>query len=159
MSKNITEYTLENLLPHKPPMILLSRVVSASIDEGVLIAEVDINENSMFYDENLLGVPPFVAIEYMAQTLACLAGYNDLEKGEQAKMGFVLGTRKLTNNIDKFEKNKTYQVVAKQSYFDQQLAAFECSISCEGKENLVVASLNAFRVNSLKDFLKEYNQG
>ena len=158
MSKPITEYTLSELLPHRPPMILLSRVISVSNDFETLIAEVDINENSMFFDEDIDGVPPFVAIEYMAQSLACLSGYNDLERGDKAHMGFVLGSRKLKNNIDKFENGKTYQIVVKQSFFDQALASFDCEICCGDDKDLMSASLNAYRVENMQDILNIMNR-
>ena len=159
MHKSITEYTLSDLLPHRPPMILISRVVSVSENFETLIAEVDINEETMFYDEELNGVPPLVALEYMAQSFGCLSGYTDLCQNEVPRMGFILGSRKLKNNISKFENGKTYQIEVKIAYFDNTFGSVDCSIGCGEEKDLITASLNAFRVEDMQEFLKNKEQG
>ena len=53
---------------------------------------VRIGEDSMFY-EAPHGVPAYVGIEYIAQTVAAHAGLHALRRGEPVRVGFLLGTR------------------------------------------------------------------
>ncbi len=53
---------------------------------------VRIGEDSMFY-EAPHGVPAYVGIEYIAQTVAAHAGLHAFRRGEPVRVGFLLGTR------------------------------------------------------------------
>ena len=91
----MTPIPLEELLPHRPPMVLIDAVESFDAEARRLVARVTIGENQLFFDGK--GVPNWVAIEYMAQTAAALVGYYDrhVAPGQPARPGLLLGTRKL----------------------------------------------------------------
>ena len=61
---------VESLVPHRGTMSLLDRVLA--VDEEQALAEVDVGPASLFAQAD--GVPAWVGIEYMAQTVAAWAG-------------------------------------------------------------------------------------
>ena len=84
-------FDLEILLPHRAPMILLSRAVDYSDDFAQ--AEVLITEQSAFFDAALGGVPTWVGMEYMAQTIGVWAGHQQLSNNKPVQAGCLLGCR------------------------------------------------------------------
>ena len=80
---------IEALVPHKPPMLLLDRVLSYSTD--YVSCEVEIRVDSPFVRDGV--VPAIVGLEYMAQCVAAFAGLSARHKGEAPRIGFLLGSR------------------------------------------------------------------
>ncbi len=149
----ISGYSLEQLLPHDHPMILLSRFIGA--DENSVYTEVDISSGSPFYQAELQAVPAYVGLEYMAQTIACYAGAKALAEGGAVKIGFLLGCRKYAPTISHFAAGTVLQLKAEQLVTeDSGLSVFLCEISANGTV-LVQANLNVFQPENHLDWLKE----
>ena len=138
------------LLPHRPPMILIDAVERFDAAERSLTATVTITPKSPFFESG--GVPSWVAIEYMAQTVAALTGRFDRLSDPQAKPrpGFLLGTRRLSLDLDRFECGRTYRISAKEEYSDDAAAAFDCGISDENGKAVATAMINAYRGDNLQ---------
>lgn len=151
----MTAVPLEELLPHRPPMVLIDAVESFDVEARRLTARVTIGENQLFFDGQ--GVPNWVAIEYMAQTAAALVGLYDRQvtPGQPARPGLLLGTRKLDLKLERFEAGKTYHVVAENAFSDSDAASFVCRIEDEAGETVATANLNAYRPPDMEQFLKE----
>ena len=151
----MTPIPLDELLPHRPPMVLIDSVESFDIETKRLTARVTIGENQMFFDGQ--GVPNWVAIEYMAQTAAALAGYYDrhVAPGQPVRPGLLLGTRKLDLKLERFEAGKTYRIVAENAFSDSAAASFVCRIEDDTGETVATANLNAYRPPDMEQFLKE----
>ena len=81
---------IENYVPHRGSMLLLERLLEAGEEHAV--AQVRVARDGMFVQPQ--GLPTWVAIEYMAQTVAAWAGWRAAQKGEPVKIGFLLGSRK-----------------------------------------------------------------
>lgn len=146
------QYSVEEIIPHSPPMVLLDKIIEQTGDE--LTAEITISENSRFFDPQWGGVPSWVGIEYMAQAIAALAGIHSKEKNEAIKLGFLLGTRKYHMQGKIFEAGKTYQIIIKQLYMDDSgLASFDCQITSNDKL-WVQAKLNVFETDDAKQILE-----
>ena len=110
---------------HRPPMLLLDKVVSA--DHQTAAAEITICETSSFFEETN-GVPSHIGMEYMAQTLGLVAGTIARERGDGAPLGYLLGTRKYVCNTRWFPPNCTLLVKASEELSDENLGVFDCSI-------------------------------
>ena len=151
----MTPIPLDELLPHRPPMVLIDSVESFDAEARRLVARVKIGENQLFFDGH--GVPNWVAIEYMAQTAAALVGYYDkhVAPGQPVRPGLLLGTRKLDLKLARFETGKTYRIVAENAFSDSDAAAFACRIEDEAGETVATANLNAYRPPDMEQFLKE----
>jgi predicted hotdog family 3-hydroxylacyl-ACP dehydratase len=122
-------YSIDALLPHQPPMILLDKVVA--YDDATLIASVAITESSLF----LAGerVPGHVGIEYMAQACGAYAGAQALDAGEPVKIGFLLGTRLCRVLVPWFRISDRLIVTASIIFRDEQMAAFDCRVEIDGQ--------------------------
>ena len=151
----MTQIPLDELLPHRPPMVLIDAVESFDAEAKRLTARVTIGENQLFFDGD--GVPNWVAIEYMAQTAAALVGYYDkhVAPRQPIRPGLLLGTRKLDLKLERFETGKTYRIVAENAFSDSDAASFACRIEDEAGETVATANLNAYRPPDMEQFLKE----
>ena len=149
------QFSLEDLLPHRPPMVLIDEVESFDFEKKRLVARVTITEKQLFYTAG--GVPNWVAIEYMAQAAAALVGYHDkhLAPDLPVRPGLMLGTRKLDLKLARFAAGKTYRIVAENVFNDADAASFACSIEDEAGETVATANLNAYRPPDMEQFLKE----
>lgn len=140
------ENRLADLLPHRPPMVLIDEVVSYAGDEQKLTAAVTVKPG---WCEN------WTAIEFMAQTAAALVGRIDREEhpGETPRPGFLLGSRRLELRLERFAVGARYLVTAQAVFSDGAAASFACEILSPAGECVARATLNAFRPDSLADFL------
>ena len=149
------QFPLEDLLPHRPPMVLIDGVESFDAAEKRLVARVTITENQLFYTEG--GVPNWVAIEYMAQAAAALVGCHDkyLAPDRPVRPGLMLGTRKMELRLARFEAGKTYRIMVENVFNDADAASFACRIEDEAGETVATATLNAYRPPNMEQFMKE----
>jgi predicted hotdog family 3-hydroxylacyl-ACP dehydratase len=134
---NYTE--IAELIPHSGSMILLDKILE--FDEHSLSAELVVR------DDTLLGnnkkVPAWVGIEYMAQTIAAYAGIQSKKLGEPINLGFLLGTRRYTSNIDSFDIGTVLTIKITRIINDDKLGVFDCKIYGSGIE--VNANLNVYQ--------------
>ncbi|CAH0533980.1 hypothetical protein VST7929_01862 [Vibrio stylophorae] len=137
---NEIEY-LEHLLPHRAPMMLLSRVIA--IGEETAHCQVDISTDHFFYDTASQGVGAWVGIEFMAQTVGCWSGYQARQKSQVPPMGFLLGTRKFSSTISQFSAGMTLDIHGEKVLENNGMSAFTCRIEHQG-EVLAHCQLNAF---------------
>jgi len=126
------------LLPHVPPMLLLDELLDAG--PGFARCAVRITEDSVFVEEGR--VRAVVALEYMGQTAAALAGLESREGGgRRPAAGLLLGTRELTLRVPCFEVGDELLVEVKEEYKDERLSSFRCRVRRAG-ETVAEAVLN-----------------
>ncbi len=145
----------QNLLPHAMPMVFISNVISYSLEKKCLKSNVTIKDSDVFFDSKISGVPSYVGLEYMAQTIACFSGVYNLtfSPNKKSNIGLILGTRHFKTFIDVFSLNETYTIDINENFFDEEIASFECKIF--NKDNMFCqeAVLNAYRPKDIKKFL------
>ena len=118
-------------------------------------ATVRVGEDSLFYQAGL-GVPAWVGIEYMAQTVALYAGICAKQAGTDIRMGFLLGTRRYQAATDYFRLGSLLQTTVHEVWQDGNMAVFDCQICCnEGGRQLAEAHLNVFQPEDPIAFLQE----
>jgi predicted hotdog family 3-hydroxylacyl-ACP dehydratase len=135
-----TYLTPAELLPQTPPMLLVDEVVEYAFPHAA--ARVRIRPDSPFVEDGK--VPALVALEYMAQAVGVIVGYQSLARGEPIRIGFLLGTRELSLEVDHFEVGDELIAEADHLFGDRTLGSFKCTVSLRGQ---VVASaqVSAFR--------------
>lgn len=149
----ITGYTIEQVLPHAHPMILLTNFIEASDEHAV--CTVHISEQSAFFNSVQDGVPAYVGLEYMAQTVAAYAGANKIAAGGAVRVGFLLGCRKYQPTVSVFPKTTSLTVTATKIVIDESgLSVFECQIH-QDQQLLVNAKLNVFEPENHREWLTE----
>jgi len=122
-------YSIEALLIHRPPMLLLDKVTG--YNETEVVASVIVTESSRFLTPE--GVPGHVGIEYMAQACGAYAGAMALDAGAPVKIGLLLGTRMCRVLVPWFGVGDQLIVSASIVFHDEQLAAFDCKIEIGGR--------------------------
>ncbi|MGZ9896954.1 hotdog family protein [Shewanella gaetbuli] len=146
---------IETFIPHRAPMILIDNIVSHQVDS--LVTQTHITTNSAYFDKQSQGVANYVGIEYMAQSIAALAGVEATMKSEPIKVGFLLGTRKLVMHHSHFQLGKTYQThVARLYQEDSGLAVFDCQIYLD--DTLIAqANVNVFQPSDTQAYINDAN--
>ena len=142
-----------DLLPHKPPMVLLDAVLGW--DKDRVEAEVVIRPNSPFFRPDK-GVPAHVGIEYMAQACGAFAGLEAKEAGEATRIGFLLGTRQYRANTDWFTAGMRLTVTVVEVFRDGSMGVFNCSIRDADRE-LASAQLNVYQPEDATTVLNRQN--
>jgi predicted hotdog family 3-hydroxylacyl-ACP dehydratase len=127
------------LLPHAPPMILIDEVVEAT--EGLIVARVTLRPTSFFVEGDR--VPAIVAIEYMAQTVGAYAGLRARAAGNAPKIGFLLGSRELTLDVDAFAVGDELRIEARHVWGDERIGSFQCEVLRAGR-TLASALVNVY---------------
>lgn len=136
-----SSWKVEDLVPHRPPMVLIDEVVSVDLGSNSLVS-------SFVAKERWRG--NWFALEYMAQTAAALAGAFDkaADGGAQGRPGLLLGTRRLDLGIAEFIPGVRYFVKAVREYVDGDSAAFACEIweaGGDAQSPRSTATLTAYR--------------
>lgn len=141
-------FDIREVVPHSGIMSLLDKVVDHS--DQSLCAQVTIGENSLFAEAR--GVPAWVGIEYMAQTIAAYSGVIARSAGQPVSVGFLVGTRKYTCNQPFFPLGQTLRVsVHEELRGDNGLGVFRCNITSDTID--ANASLSVFQPKNLANFL------
>ncbi len=141
-------YSLDDLLPHRAPMSLLSGYDPASFSEAEgtpFRAWVVPSERDLLYDGELGGVPPCASVEYMAQTVAAYVGLRDRRNGHVPRVGFFLGTRRLKLALPRFEPGRCYTIAVTSLFSDESFASFQAAITDDAGQTCAEANLNVFR--------------
>lgn len=121
-------------------MCLLDRVIAVG-DES-LSAEVVVPADGLFSHDG--GVGAWVGIEYMAQAVAAWAGWRARQVHEAPRIGLLLGTRRYSCSVPRFEAGQCLQIDVERSFqSDEGLGQFRCRIHVQGME-LATAQLTVF---------------
>lgn len=83
--RKIEDITLNELLPQRPPFVMIDRLVSC--DEVFAVTELTIREDNIFVENEQLTSSGL--IENIAQTCAARIGYLNLNEGGTVKIGVI----------------------------------------------------------------------
>jgi predicted hotdog family 3-hydroxylacyl-ACP dehydratase len=108
--RRISGEELLGLLPHKGKMLLISRLISYDVPARTLCSEFDVDENCLFYDPALGGVPSLVSFEFMAQAVSALSGITGRVRGLPPLMGFILSVSSLELPLALYPSGSTLRV-------------------------------------------------
>ena len=145
LGNRLPHYSMERLLAHRKPMILISDYDDDSFSAAGMTVWAEVSEDDVFYDSVLGGTPPCTALEYMAQSVACYVGLTFLRQGEEPPVGFVLGSRSLKLDVRAFVPGVRYSVHVAPQFSDGRFSSFETSISDAAGRVIAAAALNVFR--------------
>ena len=146
MKKN---FRILDVVPHQTPMSLLDTVESYS--DKTLVSSVTIKEDSLFYEE--LGVPTWVGLEYMGQSIAAFGGVEARNEGRPVKIGFLVSSRRYESPQSHFKLgSKLIVFVEKVINNPYGLSVFNCSITWS--DFVIQANLNVFLPDKVEEFLE-----
>ena len=147
-----TKDLVSELVPHKGKMLLLDRVRDYDLKENSITTEIDIARDNMFYEEELGGVPVWVAFEYMAQSVSALSGSCGRAKGEKPKTGFIMSVSGFKADVPVFKEGETVVVNVLENIRMDKAVTFEGSATVNGTL-AVTAKLNTVEVDDPKSSL------
>ena len=92
MNGNVSEVDILELIPQRPPFIMVDRLLH--IDRIVTTAEFAVREDNIFLEGDEL--QPEGLVENIAQTCAARIGYVNLMNKESVRLGFIGAVRNLS---------------------------------------------------------------
>lgn len=138
---------IAELVPHRGAMLLVDRVVDLS--DNHIVAKVQVTNEASFFRPGF-GVPAYVGIEYMAQSIAAYDGAMRMRAGAPPEIGLLLGTRQFVSDRDYFREGEVLSVQATVAFNDGAMASFACQIDIAGT-TAVTASLSVYRSEGRTD--------
>lgn len=146
----MTEYAIEDLIPHKKAMCLIKRVLDWG--EDWCQAEVDVGDSAAFIVND--HVPAYVVIEYMAQTVAALAGLRAKARGNSIQLGLLLGSRLLVSPVDRIKADAILTVWVKEIFIEENgLAVYACQVTGDGID--IKSNLNVYQSDKLGEIFND----
>lgn len=152
-AKPFPHYSFESVVPHTGTMVLLDQI--DHWDDEQLQASVTIRSDAPFVDAQ--GMPAWVGIELMAQTIAALGGCRARRANQPVKIGFLVGSRRYTSSQAWFPIGAKLQVNVKEIVTGEQgLSVFECKLQASGVHTDISASanINVFQPEDPEQFLQ-----
>jgi len=83
----------DRIIPHRPPMQLVDRLLDCDAEAGSGTAEVEVRKDGFILADQG-GVDPPVFFEMIAQAYAAVKGYENLINGRSPRGGYLVGIRK-----------------------------------------------------------------
>lgn len=131
---------LHALLPHRPPILMIQRVVAISADE--IVAEGAVSGDCALVEGD--AVPGFIAIEMAAQAAAILEtiGRTGRSGAGSAPQGYLVGVRGVRLRKE-FPPGRACRLLVRREAFAPPLAVFQIEVSDEEGE-IARGQLSAF---------------
>jgi predicted hotdog family 3-hydroxylacyl-ACP dehydratase len=150
-------YTVQQLLPHAHPMILIDAIVGCEANR--VWAAVAVRPGAPFFQEGC-GIAAHVALEWMAQTSAALIGLEALDAGRKPGLGLLLGTRNFKATVPWFRVGERLIVTASLAYRDQQMGVFDCAVARDpAGEVVTTAQLTTYQPENIAALVQARGQG
>ena len=145
-----TKESVSELVPHKGKMFLLDRVRDYDLNGNSITTEIDVTRDNLFYEEELGGVPAWVAFEYMAQSVSALSGLQGRTKSEKPKVGFIMSVSGFNAYVPVFKQGETVVINVLEKTRNDNAVTFEGSATVNGTL-AVTAKLNTVEVEDSKN--------
>lgn len=129
-------WSLDVLLPHAGPMVLLDEVVA--IGDETVRAVVTVRRDGLFAGPHQAGVPAWVGMEYLAQAIAAWSGFHERAQGRQVYPGFLVGTRSFHSSVGTLPYGVALTVEAERLMEDGEgIGVFDGRVTGSGLEQTV----------------------
>ena len=123
-------HAMDAWVPHRGAMSLLDAVERC--DDLAIVARVRVPAAGPFNGTD--GVPAWVGIEYMAQTVAAWSGARARAGGGSPRIGYLLGSRRYEAAVPAFASGAELTVHAQcELTGDNGLGMFDCRIEQDGR--------------------------
>ena len=156
--KFIGENVIEEYLPHRGKMLLISRITDYDMEKRIITGEYDITEECIFYEKEGDGIPTWVSFELMAQTVCALTGIAHKLFGRKILPGMILSVTAFKTELEWLKAGKTVRMRMVEDFCDEESALYnytgELFIVGEDEKPAVTAKISAIEIESLEK-LKE----
>jgi predicted hotdog family 3-hydroxylacyl-ACP dehydratase len=131
---------LAEILPHRPPMLLLDAMTVAEVQEVACTATV--REGAPFVHDGRAS--SLLAVEYFAQAVAALFAYKARGEGAPAFQGLLLGARDLELAAPYLHVGDALEVVCREHWASGPVATYQCTL-LRGPERLATGAITVLR--------------
>lgn len=146
------DWKMSELVPHAGEMLLLDEVLS--FDADTLRARARVRPDGPLHADDGR-VPPWIALEFMAQAVAAWAGCQARVAGRAVELGFLLGTRRFDCRFDALPAGMELIVDVRRCLQDESgIGVFECRLTGAGAL-LAEARLNVYSPRDASAFVQE----
>lgn len=114
---------IEIFIPHRRTMKLIDQLIDS--DKDHFVCSVHINHQSVFLETD--GVPSFVGIEYMAQTVSAYNSQHFVQK-QKNQIGFLVSIRNYNSSLTYFPIESTLHIHVNPVFIQEQSGSFNCEI-------------------------------
>lgn len=115
-------------LPHRPPMLLIDEIIEVNANGGM--CRTTIKPDCVFAIDGL--VHPSSMIEFVAQACAIAAGVTASRTGGPPRLGFIIGCREVTFDVDTFKVGDVLTIGITKVLGEQQLGVFNGVVTRDG---------------------------
>jgi predicted hotdog family 3-hydroxylacyl-ACP dehydratase len=137
---------VREFLPHTGNMVLIDHILD--VGDNYLTALAQVRSDGLLLGNECF-VPAWAGLEYMAQTIAAYVGYHAKQNNQPVQLGFLLGTRQYTSNVDKFSVGAKLVIRIEKIMQDELLGVFDCTIKSEHVD--VKAKITAYQPDSIEN--------
>lgn len=137
MTAPVAYPALREILPHRPPMILIDELLHCGPAD--VVCGVTVRDGAPFVEAGQISA--LISLEYFAQTVAALYGYNN-RHSEEFKVGMLLGTRDLELRATHFRVGEAFTVTGQEVWSGGQMAQFRCELLRGGAEVVARAAIS-----------------
>lgn len=122
----LSDLSLEDLLPHRGRMLLISDMLEVDAEHAVTRSSVDASW-PMLKDD---GVHPLVLVELAAQTAGVCNGWDRIQSRglESNRMGWLVGIKKAEFFIERLELGSGVVTRAENTYVFENLREVSCTM-------------------------------
>lgn len=145
---------VEELIQQRGEMLLLDRLLERGPEHVIVAARVLPREHPLLDPER--GMPTWLGIELMAQTVAVFAGLDHLDRGLPPRIGLLLGTRSFVAEVPFVPQGTPLLVRADLAWRDAGgLGVFACEMKDSDGRLLAQALVKGYVPENIQDHLEE----
>ncbi|MDC0721932.1 ApeP family dehydratase [Nannocystis bainbridge] len=131
---------LDEILPHRPPMLLLDALTAAEAESATCRATVRAGAPFVVGER----VSSLIALEYFAQTVAALFAYKARSGAGGPFRGLLLGARDLELAASHLRVGDVLDVHCREQWASGPVAQFHCTLN-RGGEQLATGAVTVLR--------------
>ncbi len=127
-----TESSIEGILPHRPPALLVTGVVKNSDRAVTCSGSIPSNHPSVTNGR----APVTMAVEFAAQASGVLLGIRDSPHGQpesSSREGYLVSLRDVEFRVGSVPANRTLGVLVELQASFGNLAMFHFNVECDGE--------------------------
>ena len=140
--KNRRMINIEELIPHREPILIISEVIEIADDFAITSAVVKLSWPLFDGD----GVDSLVLIEAIAQTAALIEGYKKKKQGKGGVKGWLVGIKSAEFKQASIPVDTRLVIAVKSLYSFDNYGVIEGTVK-SGEDVLAVAVLQALRMD------------
>lgn len=131
---------LDEILPHRPPMLLLDALTAA--EAAAVTCSATVRAGAPFVEGDRAS--SLLAVEYFAQAVAALFAYKARGEGAPAFRGLLLGVRDLELAVPHLRVGDHVLVNCREQWASGPVAQYHCTLS-RGDESLATGAITVLR--------------